>query len=162
VQRVREHLAGGERERLLTPLGGTDRRDPLLHLGQSRAKDTRIVRADEVEVRESDKEGIGRGLCMLQKFTDRRERLLSPRGSGMHDAACGRPRGGRVGRQQPPLLQLGQQVVDRGEADVGPLADAALLDDALQVVAVTRLLDDESEDRELGGGQSLVAILALE
>jgi len=55
--------------------------------------------------------------------------------------------------QQAALLQLGEQVVDRGEPDIGPLPDAALLDHLLQVVTVLRPFDDQAQHGQLCGSQ---------
>lgn len=72
---------------------------------------------------------------------------------GVEHAArrCGR--GSLRNVDKAALFHFREQIVDRGEPDVGPLPDAALLDHLLQVVAMLRAFEDQAQHGQLGRGE---------
>src|SRR3546814_4758695 len=83
------------------------------------------------------------------KISDERNGLiccdLPPLRSGLEHPPRLRARTALVGVDEAALLQLGEHVVDRREADIRPLSDTALLDHLFQVVAVPGLLNDQAD-----------------
>lgn len=107
-----------------------------------------------------------KGVRYRVRFRNERERRaagrLPPLRGGMEDTPALRG-GGSFGRvHETAFLQLGEQVVDRGEPDLGPLPYPAALDHLFQVVAVLRGLDEQTEDDEFGRRELHRTILALE
>lgn len=145
--RRRRRLDGGDPR--LEPVEPVGECAPVFRFGQQR------------QVRHTHEKGVRYRV----RLRDERERGAggdrTPRRGGTEDATPLRG-GGRLGVHQPAFFQLGEQVVDRREPDLGPLPYPAAFDDLFEIVTVLRGLDDQAEDDEFGRSELHGAILALE